>query len=146
MRQSCEWLAGAVGVLLVGCGPQAPPAQPTTGLVRVDGQPTAGVELVFLANDPPAPELLVPTPRGFSEANGSLVISTYAGGDGLPAGEYRVTAVLMDQRPDGVDPEEFESKDRLGGSYADPDQSGLTATIVAGNNELPTFELSAKRK
>lgn len=125
----------------VGCGPKAPSAQPASGSVTIDGKPAQGVELVFFADEPPAPELFVPTPRAYTDAEGAYSVSTYTGGDGLPAGEYRISASWMTERPENADPESFQSVDRLDGKYGDPDQSGLRATIVSGTNEIPPIEL-----
>ncbi len=104
-------------------------------------QPQAGVELIFFAEEPPAAEFRVPTPRAVTDSEGRFEVTTYHGGDGAPAGEYRISAVWLTSLPDGADPEAFQSADRLQGKYANPDASGLRATVEPGNNELPAIKL-----
>lgn len=146
--ESAVWWRRLGGGLLsiaaaLGCGPSQPPAHPVSGEVLVNGQAVEGVKVRFFALQPPPEELLVPIPRGHSGPDGELHVSTYEGGDGAPAGEYRLTAVWMTERPEGADPEAFATRDRLGGKYADPATSGLVATIEPGDNRLPPFELTS---
>lgn len=147
-RASCE-LAASIGCALLllagasGCSDGMPPAHPTSGSVLVDGQPVEGVELIFYPLTPFPSELPVPTPRAVTDGAGRFEVSTYTGRDGAPAGDYRVALVRVQPIPDGADPESFQQDDLLAGRYADPKTSGVTATISAGSNELPTINLVA---
>jgi len=115
--------------LFVGCGDGKPRAVPVSGRLTVDGAPAEGVQLIFYAEDPPSAELQVPTPRAYTNAAGEFSAATYTGGDGAPAGTYRVAAIHQEETPSGVDPESFEAVDKLSGRYADPDTSGLTIDV-----------------
>lgn len=146
MNRNCKGLGLALSVavvLLTGCGPSLPTAYPVTGEVRIDGEPAAGVELVFYAESPPPDELGVPVPRAHTDASGRYEVSTYTGGDGAPAGGYSVSAIWMTEGPEGADPESFNTVDQLAGRYANPKTSGLTAEVNTGTNQLPPFELSS---
>ena len=65
------------------------------------------------------------TTTGIVEADGSFKLSTYAGFDGAPLGEYQVTVTLGKS-----------SVKNLPAKYAKTATSGLTATIQAGKNEI----------
>ncbi|CAN0381755.1 unnamed protein product, partial [Ectocarpus sp. 4 AP-2014] len=131
-------------LLAVGCGDGLPTAYPVSGLILVDGEAVAGVELVYYPTTPFPKGLPIPTPRAFTDRAGRYTASTYTGGDGAPAGEYRLAVLWMTEMPEGGDPEEFMQTDRLAGKYADPLSSGITVTVVPGDNELPTIELSTR--
>ncbi|WP_146444955.1 hypothetical protein [Botrimarina colliarenosi] len=108
----------------------------------LNGRPASGVELIFVPDNPPESDLLVPTPRAVSDAEGRFEVSTYTGGDGAPADGYSVIAIRMSKLPEGVDPEAFNSVDELKGKYSEPDKSGLRVQIEPRTNELPDIELN----
>ncbi|TWT98071.1 hypothetical protein Pla108_22270 [Botrimarina colliarenosi] len=126
----------------LGCGAKQPTAYPASGKVLLNGRPASGVELIFVPDNPPESDLLVPTPRAVSDAEGRFEVSTYTGGDGAPADGYSVIAIRMSKLPEGVDPEAFNSVDELKGKYSEPDKSGLRVQIEPRTNELPDIELN----
>jgi hypothetical protein len=76
-------------------------------------------------------------PRGKVGADGKFALTTYDGNDGAPAGEYKVTVELwLSSGRDDAAP-----TNRLPIRYANPDTSGLTATVNAGATELQPFAL-----
>ena len=65
------------------------PTYPVSCRVALDGRPVPQAYVVFEAvknKEPGAPRA-----DGFTAANGTLTLSTYAANDGVPAGEYVVT-------------------------------------------------------
>lgn len=119
---------------LAGCGSKGPTLYPVTGKVLgPDGKPLARASVVFHpvgAADPNAVK-----PRGTAGEDGTFVLTTTTTGDGAPAGEYRVT---VEQWRAGSRPDDPPAN-RLPPKYANPDQSGLTATVGTGPTELQPF-------
>jgi hypothetical protein len=70
-------------------------------------------------------------PRGKVAADGSFKLTTYATDDGAPQGRYRVTVEwwLSGGKDDAP-------TNRLPEIFANPQTSGLTATVNAGPTEL----------
>jgi hypothetical protein len=124
------------------------PFYPVRGRVLVDGKPAEGVLVVLHPVDDPDPKPVQPT--ALVQADGSFVLKSYviqerALKDGAPAGPYRVTFVWYPP-----DLEKYLSRDvlpdRLHGRYSDPKTSGLTVDVPEAPTELPTFELTARKK
>lgn len=134
-------LAGLLAVALfgAGCGEDGPPRaalHPASGIVKVDGQPAAAVQVRLRpANDPDSLDALVPF--GKTGDDGAFTLGTYEAGDGAPAGRYKVTLFWPD-RPPGPSP----GDDLLGGVYALGRNTTLEATISEGDNAIPTFEVA----
>ena len=138
---------GALGVALllaalVGCqrGPERVPVYPVSGEVFYQGRPAAGALVIFHPRDTAVGEKLPMKPCATVGADGTFRLSTYDSGDGAPAGEYAVTVLwTTTRREEGAEGEEVA--DRLGGRYANPEASRLTATVQAGDNVLKRFDL-----
>jgi hypothetical protein len=111
---------------------------PTQGSVRFQGQPATGALVVFHPLDT-SPEMQKLRPGGNVEADGKYYLSTYGPKDGAPAGKYRVT-VIWASPGSGERP----GPDRLGGRYANPSTTPLTATVAEGDNQIEPFELTLK--
>jgi len=126
---------------IAGCSDQ-PPAYPVNGKVLVNGSPAEGAGVFLIPDNPLPAELRVPKSRARVDAEGNFAVSTYATGDGAPAGGYGVSIVWITQLNDAADPEEAQTVDRLEGRFADPKESGLRLEVAAGLNEIPAFELS----
>jgi hypothetical protein len=72
------------------------------------------------------------------EEDGTFALSTYGDKDGAPAGEY----VVLVRWPGKVLPDgREEPEDKLYGRYYDASRPLLKATVQAGPNDLPTFQL-----
>jgi hypothetical protein len=107
---------------------------PVAGKVLVNGKPAEHATVVFHPVGGAGPDAV--RPRGKVGPDGAFALTTYDGGDGAPAGEYRVTVELwLAGRPDEG------PSNRLPAKYADPATSGLTATVGAGPTDLKPFEL-----
>lgn len=113
---------------------------PITVQLLVDGQPQADVQVQL--HDVAGLDTNQPTlPSGFTAADGRLTISTYAQGDGAPAGTYQVSLTWQQFNPISL---RFSGPDKLNGRYSDPKKSGITWTVEAGKNDWGTIELSSR--
>ncbi|MBL9165427.1 MAG: hypothetical protein JNL18_22055 [Planctomycetaceae bacterium] len=134
--------AHLVVALLLGCDAGAPVAcHPVRGSVTRDGKPV-GEALVVLH---PVVEsaALTQKPMAFTDDAGQFAVTTFQRGDGAPVGEYRVTVVQ--RAPKRVGEEMVrEGPNVLPKRFSEPTTSGLTATIIAGDNVLPTIEIPSR--
>jgi hypothetical protein len=110
------------------------PTHPVDCRVVYRGKPLAGAYVVFTSVIPksvkePAP----PRADGFSSADGTVPLSTYQAGDGVPAGEYTVTIVL---RKPLLDDKGNPGKNMLPEAYSQADTTPLKAVIKHGDNQL----------
>jgi len=124
-----------------GCsrgGVKQHPTHPVSGRAGFGGKPPVGAHLVFH----PQPEKpgWGDLPSAVVAADGSYRVSTYRDGDGAPAGEYAVTAQWFPVGQDGT-----VGVNALDRSFATPASTPLRVTIQPGTNDVPAFELSAKR-
>lgn len=102
------------------------------GTAKYNGQPMAGASIVLIPESP-SPKQKMP-PFGRIDSDGSFEITSYANGDGAPAGKYKVTFTWSNGDPDSP-------TDLLGGKFDNPHRPVSTVTIEAGDNELPPFDL-----
>jgi len=100
--------------------------------VLVNNQPAVGAFVLFIPKAEPDPPVH-PRPRATVGEDGSFVLFTYNEEDGAPEGEYWVA---IRWKVEGKD-----DKDRLGDRYIDPEKTKLKATVKAGKNDLPPFQL-----
>jgi hypothetical protein len=141
---SAAVLASAVALFALlsttGCGRSGAPrvaTHPTKGSITYQGQPIAGA---FLALHPKAAAAgEVPTARAVVESDGTFAVSTYDAGDGLPEGDYIVTAQWRKVVKSGS--EFVPGPDLLPGKYSRPETSDVVIHVAAGNNELPPIVL-----
>jgi len=102
-RWSLARIAVAVSVLLLVAGSivlaashRAEPLLavfPVNGKLFIEGEPASGALVVF---HPQGVDRAAPRPKGYVDARGNFVISTFQPGDGAPSGEYRVTVELRE--------------------------------------------------
>lgn len=115
---------------------------PVQGSVNVMGKPTGGVALQFH----PANAAHQIFPRAVTAADGTFHLSTYEPNDGIPEGDYVVTASwrLVDSTDDmEMHPDELSlAEESLDAAVTDPETSPLRVTIVSGSNSLPPFEIN----
>jgi hypothetical protein len=115
------------------------PPYPTSGQLLVNGQPAAEARVVFHHRGDWGEKSIVP--QAWTDESGRFVLSTYDVQDGAPAGDYQVVVEWPAyRRGKNIGP------DQLGGKYAKPETSQLTAHVEPGNNELPPFDLRAQLK
>jgi len=130
----------AVAAMFVGCnrsGPPRIPTHPTTGSISFQGQPLEGAFLVLHPKGPATAE--APPATAHVQPDGTFKVSTFAAGDGAPAGEYVVTAQWQKLVKTGND--FAPGPNLLPPKYASPTTSDVTVTIVAGQNQLPPIAL-----
>ena len=144
-RQSLSVLGWLLLLSALGCGPPAGQMKvyPAKGKVLVDGQPLAGVLVVFYPEAPFA-DTKADYPRGATGEDGSFVISTYREGDGAPAGQYGVSVVVRGNVDEDGGLMAKRKPNPLGDRYKDPQKSGLAVSIAESANELTPFELVSK--
>lgn len=125
-------------LLLTGCGSaNRKPVFPVQGKVLdATGQPAAGARVLFHPKADADPN--VQRPVGVADTSGLFTLTTYAQGDGAPAGEYAVTIEWKLPRRSPLDP---VPPDQLGGRYANPKGTPFTATIGKSPTALEPFIL-----
>ena len=124
-------------LLLVSCGTSGPELHPVRGQVLYEGQPAAGVQVVFQpAEQTEGKELAMPS--GKTADDGSFTLQTYPHGEGAPVGEYIVLATWYPANGREVD----NPKNKLSTKYANPGEPLLKATVKAGDNQLEPFRLA----
>lgn len=126
-----------------GCG--RIPVYPVRGKITFEGQPMkGGGSISFMPmNDQPGKAA-----GGEISSDGSYVLMTHRPGDGSMTGQFRVVIAQVtenepERSPDGSAPKKSQSlpkEDRIPTIYADPQNSPLTATVEAKDNEL-NFDL-----
>jgi hypothetical protein len=131
-----------VCVLALGCGSENSQIKvyPVHGKVLVKGQPAVGARVVFYPAMAEVEGKKLPTPAGETNETGEYQLGSYRADDGAPQGDYKVTIAWPEPpppNPSGV----FSQKDRLGGRYANPDNSKLAAHVDKGGGEVPPFDL-----
>jgi hypothetical protein len=84
-----------------------------------------------------------PTPNAKVGDDGSYTLTTFAGKDGAPEGEYKVTVQwLASTAPRTArEGDNYPVVNRLPSRYGDPRATPLTARISRGDNEIPAFRL-----
>lgn len=142
-----------VGVLwLVGCGKSAVvepitdygDLQKVTGKIEFQGQPIPDATVTLHPVNPSKDGTLPHPPSGVVKDDGTFEISTFRDkgrGLGAPAGEYRVTVSWFGPLQGLSESQIDQLKELLPAKYQQPAQSGLTATVVEGENELPPISL-----
>jgi hypothetical protein len=122
-----------------GCSQPKPweTTQPTTGKVTFKGAPVADAELSFFPEEKSFPDSV--RPKAKTSADGKFTAWTYVQGDGVPIGKYKVTivhnAVSVSKDTIVAKPNDLPAK------YATLDSTDLQVQIVAGKNEVPSFDL-----
>lgn len=111
-----------------------PPVYKTTGRVTWSGSPAAGATVTLQSLT------LNLTASGETDRDGLFTLTTWRPGDGAVAGEHAVTITSF--QTTGRAPEGYliEVND-MPPKYADPEKSGLTATINAKGKNVLSFEV-----
>lgn len=150
---NCRQLLPVVVVLFSylwsGCGSKDPGPEltPVTGVILLNEQPLVNADLIFI------PVEATPGVGGQARTkeSGKFNVTYSRGGEGLPAGNYRV-AVSYRLMPDGTPvpegdttpPIESPASETLPRKYSDYDHSELTATIAPG--KPIELKLTTKKK
>ncbi len=133
-----------VALLIASCsGDHHPLVYPVRGQVFYDGRPAANAVVIFHPLGEGGDWKTVGNPHATVGPDGSFALGTYSTDDGAPAGEYAVTVELWRAGGSGTAAEiELPATNRLPARYASPSASRLKATVSAGTNELPAFQLA----
>ena len=125
----------ALSAFPMACGSGNARVYPVRGEVFVHGKPAEGAAVHLHPRDKEKCRPAFAT----VEADGTFQMTTFAKNDGAIPGDYVVTVVWRDERIE--DGETIYSADKLGDRYSKADTSTLKATVTAGPNELPRFEV-----
>lgn len=131
-------------VLSIGCGDSInQKTYPVTGEVRLGGKPFKGLTVVLRPVDKTnfkRQEI----PQGITDENGKFSVHTYTTNDGAPAGDYKIGIALMQPLDDegGDQVKRDPNQPIVPIKYADPETSGLKATVDKKATVLPTIELN----
>jgi hypothetical protein len=138
-----RWTGSVIGPLLAACLLASCSAKESGPIVRgkvtAKGAPIEGALVVFHPRGQSGPDVV--RPSAVTGADGTFVLRTM-GKEGTPAGEYDVTIVWEKSVPPAARKSpNAERQDVLGGRYARASESGLKATVQAGDTDLPPFDL-----
>ena len=117
------------------------PTVRVTGIVLVDGV-APDTPVIVKAYPPQASAQDQAPSSGGTGKDGVFELNTYKKGDGLPAGEYKLTFTWTELRLGGTALGGAPS-DKLGGVYSDPKKTPFTVTIKESKDvvDLGVFEL-----
>jgi hypothetical protein len=143
-----RWIVLALVCALsgAGCGgSKFKTTYPARGQVLCDGKPVTGIKVVLISQEDNDPLV---RPSGTVDADGRFELSTYASGDGAPAGSYTVTIMAPLPEPKGQAGTKAASKPPapptlpVSARYSKPETSGLTVVVEAKDNELPPLTVT----
>jgi hypothetical protein len=141
-RRIAGLLAG--WILFLGCS-QKPDhwkeTFPVTGTVLVDGAPASQLQVIL--HDVKGLDTANPSLSStFTDDAGAFSMTTYQFGDGVPAGEYKMTFLWGQLNTVSM---QYGGPDRLNGKYEDPDKSEFTVKVEPGKPaNLGTIQLTTK--
>lgn len=135
----------ALSIFVAGCGGEEPfrkQTYPVVGKVTVDGKPP-GSAVQIECHPASGMDAQHPTvSQTESDPEGNFKISTYAAGDGVPAGEYTLTFTWLEFN---IMSRSYGGPDKLNGKYSDPKTSEIKITVKEGSEtNLNTIELKTK--
>ncbi len=134
--------AMGLALLVPGCSNSHRPVYPVRGQILVQGQPLPQAIVTFHPVGASTDDL---RPSAQTDDQGYFTLTSYAGGDGAPQGEYAVTVTCFRSFTDRNASEGDEStRNVLPPRYANPATSQLRATVGEGNNQLAPLQVLAR--
>jgi hypothetical protein len=116
---------------------------PAKGEASFEGKPIPNASIILYPINPSSDNH--PRPKAAVGPDGRFALGTYGTDDGAPAGEYKVSIVWnAPPTPQEIRDDRYRPRNLLPARYANPDTSGLTVRIAAGDNRLPAFVLKRK--
>lgn len=137
MKHVCLF-ASLVLAAALGCGSSAGDLVPVAGRVTWEGAAVTSGNVTFV---PAAAAAGARPSTGQIQADGSYQMSTFTKGDGVPPGTYRVAIDSTPPPPIEVMPGQQLPMGPVPASYANPETSGLEATVEAGAARTIDFAL-----
>jgi hypothetical protein len=121
--------------VFAGCGPKTPTVVPVRGKVTLNGQPLTTGNVLTL---PPSGH----GANGPISKDGSFELRTFGKNDGALVGPHKVAVVAY--APTGKSgPEAGIGKVLTPDRYINPETSGLSIEVKAGETNAPTLELTS---
>jgi hypothetical protein len=134
MRYVHAFSAPLVALSLAGCPSPAPlrvAIYPVEGRLFVSGLPAANAHLTFHPIDGSRVR-----PVGRTGSDGTFTLTTFAPGDGAPAGEYVVTVVWPNDSIPLDECADPAAHDRMNGAYSDPTSRTVVVTVLPESNRI----------
>lgn len=133
---------------VAGCGGKKSDSNlvPVKGEFFYDSQPAQGALVILHPSaGPDTAKWPHGLPHGVVDTTGAYNIGLPPLGEGAPAGDYKVLLTWNLPVP-GADPTDSEPEtfDKLGGRWATPERSTLSATVQPPSTEIPRFDLKSK--
>jgi|GEM_PF-717553 len=134
----------ALSLLTMGCSSERKPVNelkvvPVTGVVLVNGQPTAGIKIKMFSQTTDREKRAFP--RGVTDEEGRFHAWTYRVNDGVPPGEYVVTYVDHSQ----ANPAVRENPDGFQGRYSDRKSTEHRITVPDSDEPFDMGEIPLSR-
>jgi len=118
--------------------PNAVETTPVRGKILVDGAP---VKDLWVTLHPVGGTKETLRPKAQTDAKGNFAITSYIGGDGAPAGSYKVTVEWLTFQQFGSS---WGGPTKLEDSFAKPETTPFSVTVEESPVDLPTYEVTAK--
>ncbi|WP_254513479.1 hypothetical protein [Anatilimnocola floriformis] len=131
--------------LVAGCSQKhptqldLPKLHPVSGTVTYQGRPATGFRVIF--NPVTKIGKYDILPQTVTDDAGGYKLTTEKPDDGAPEGEYVVTFLWPDQINKPENPDPVPEVDKFRGAYANKATSTFKATVKAGDNVIPVFDL-----
>lgn len=143
-RSTTLFLLGMGLLFTAGCGDGKLRCYPATGKVLLNGKPYEGARVIFCPVGG-GEKLQKERPYGVTDQNGEFELTTFLKGDGAPVGDYNI--MIRTGRPRGREQaQRFSRQPRIARRFGKPEESGVSATIEAAENELAPFEVEADER
>jgi hypothetical protein len=141
-RRLVALLSLSLALLVPACSKGGPKVYPVRGQVLVEGRPAARATITFHPVGGAAEGL---RPSAQTDEQGYFRLTSYAGGDGAPEGEYAVTVTWFRAfAARNLSEGDENTRNLLPPRYANPATSQLKATVTKDTNELPPFQVRAR--
>ncbi len=115
---------------------------PVRGQVLLQGRPVAQAIVTF---HPAAAAADDPRPSAQTDEQGYFTLGSYTHDDGAPAGEYTVSVTCFrSSAPRTASEGDQTTRNVLPPRYANPTTSQLRATVSAGPNDIPPFQVLSR--
>ncbi|MDP1798255.1 MAG: lipoprotein [Planctomycetaceae bacterium] len=134
----------ALCVMIVGCGRKGPPMKKTykvTGKVLVDGKEPGSSIQMECHNTGEIDRQMHTFSQSNTKDDGTFEIATYTSGDGVPAGEYKLTFAWQEFN---LMSRSYGGPDKLKKRYSDPGKAEIKFSVVDKSVNLGEINLTTK--